>query len=215
MMEKVNIHWQNDVCSHICKYAYLSVGQANCLGHIPQKVHNYCNTKNCNEDEGVILEAAEAYYIKLYGQPSEEEYQQQYHNNETWQDARNRLREEYEELMQRTTAYFYENYNRDEPEGLAYLDEMNEAFILNRDEIINGIQRILDLSAHKSHKGQSINLCHDCWMVYDNEDLITIGKKVLCKFIKGRNENPCHKEEAPENDKENIDPKILEEYLHK
>ncbi|CAH1761217.1 8325_t:CDS:2, partial [Entrophospora sp. SA101] len=39
--------------------------------------------------------AAEAYYIKLHGQPAEIEYHQQYHTNETWVDAQERLQEDF------------------------------------------------------------------------------------------------------------------------
>nr|CAG8609820.1 9234_t:CDS:2 [Entrophospora candida] len=48
-------------------YAYLSVVMANNFQHIPQKVKNYIETKNCSEDEGDVLKAAEAHYIKLHG----------------------------------------------------------------------------------------------------------------------------------------------------
>jgi len=80
---------------------------ANNFQHIPQKVKNYIETKNCS-GEGDVLKAAEAYYIKLHGQPTEIEYHQQYHSNETWANAQERLQEEYNRLRERTADFFYE-----------------------------------------------------------------------------------------------------------
>ena len=37
-------------------------------------------------------------------------------------------------------------------------------------------------------------------MPYDDIDLITIGNKLLCKYIQGRNEGPCYKEKGKDKD---------------
>ncbi|CAH1768058.1 2692_t:CDS:2 [Entrophospora sp. SA101] len=154
MTTKVNISWQNDV-------------------------KNYIETKNCSEDEGDVLKAAEAYYIKLHSQPAEIEYHKQYYTNETWE----------------------------------YIDRMNQAFHDHREAIVEKLPKLLDLRKHHRHQSDQINLCHSCLCPYLNSELITIGKRILCTYIKGQNENPCYKEQWDEDNKENNQPEEIDEYL--
>nr|CAG8469934.1 4875_t:CDS:1 [Entrophospora candida] len=144
MTIRVNNNWQNDVCSDICRYVYLSVIMANNFQHIPQKVKNYIEMKNCTEDEGDVLKAVEAYYIKFYGQPAETEYHQQYHTNETWTNAQKRPREEYDQLMERT-ADFFNDYQEEYSIEQEYIDQMNQAFWNHRDAIIDKLPTLLRL----------------------------------------------------------------------
>ena len=211
MTEKVNVSYQTDVCSEICKYVLLAVTSAKEFKHIPQRIRHYMDVQNCNEDEELLLEAAETYYIKKYGYPTEEEYQHKYNNTESWNDARTRIRDEVDRIWRRT-ADFFVNYQEDHPTDQAYIDELNRAFIENREAIIEKIPKILDLSKHPQHKKDYINLCHGCIMPYDDIDLITIGNKFLCKYIQGRNEEPCYKEKGK--DKETVDPEV-EKYLNR
>ncbi|CAH1769499.1 5543_t:CDS:1, partial [Entrophospora sp. SA101] len=213
MTTKVNISWQNDVCSYICKYAYLSVVMANNFQHVPQKVKNYIETKNCSEDEGDVLKAAEAYYIKLHGQPAEIEYHQQYHTNETWVDTQERLQEEYDQLIERTADFFhdYQEYSIEQE----YIDRMNQAFHDHREAIVEKLPKLLNLRKHHRHQNDQINLCHSCLCPYLNSELITIGKRILWTYIKGQNENPCYKEQWDEDNKENNQPDEIDEYLHR
>jgi len=211
MIEKVNIGYQTDVCSELCKYDMLSVGAANGFRDIPQKIRHYINIQNCNEEEKALLEAAEAYYIKRYGQPSAEEYQMRYNNTESWNGARARIEQEADHIWTRTETFF-RDYEDEYPTEQAYIEELNRSFIENREAIIERIPKILDLRKHQQHNHGTINLCHGCIWPYDNSDLIVVGNKFLCKYIKNQNEDPCYKGEKdqpkiPENTKE------VKEYL--
>nr|CAG8669964.1 1475_t:CDS:1 [Entrophospora candida] len=203
MTERVNISWNNDVCSEVCKYAYLAVTSANTFTHVPQKVRHYIEVKNCSENEEEVLKAAEAYYIKLNGPVDEEEYHQRYYTNETWQEAWERLELEYEQLGHRMDTYLQENEEDEE-----YIRTLNQAYVENREAIMEKLPKLLNLKEHPRHTTDKINLCHECLLPFNEEDLATVGKKLLCKFIKVQNEEPCYKdleEEARQ--------KIVEDYL--
>ncbi|CAH1770530.1 7767_t:CDS:2, partial [Entrophospora sp. SA101] len=165
-------------------YAYLSVVMANNFQHIPQKVKNYIETKNCSEDEGDVLKVAEAYYIKLHA------------------NAQERLQEEYDWLMKRTADFFH-NYQEEYSIKQEYIDQMNQAFHDHREVIVEKLPKLLDLRRHHRHQNNQINLCHSCLCPYLNSELISIGKRILCTYIEGQNENPCYKEQWDNDNKEN------------
>jgi hypothetical protein len=213
MLEKVNIAWGTDVCSEVCKYAYLVVKLANCYEHIPQKVTHYIQVKNCTEDEEEVREAAKDYWIKLNGIPDEGAEYRRYYNNETWSEARQRTQEEYDELRGTMEMFLQNNYNQLDEEDQAHIEEINRAIAANEEVNLERIPKILDLKRYKKHCTQKINFCHGCLYVYDDEDLMAVGKQLLCKYIKERNEDPCYKEEILEEDKENISPNDVQEYL--
>lgn len=208
MTERVNVSWNVDVCSEVCKYAHLAVMMANVFAHIPQKVKHYIEVKNCNEEEEEVLKAAEAYYIKLHGPVREEEYHQRYNNLETWNEAFDRLEEEYQQLGARMEEYLYNN-----DADAQYMDELNEAFHTNREAIINKLPRLLNLKEHPEHTHGNINLCHECLLPFNDEDLITAGNRLLCKFVEGRNEEPCYK--GLEEDKESIKLEEVIKYIRR
>jgi hypothetical protein len=207
MEAKVNISWQNDVCSEVCKYAFLVVSSAREFAHMPQRMRNYIEHKNCTEDEGEVLKAAEAYYIKRNGVPTEEEYKRRFHMNETWEEALDRLEQEYTDMMDRV-ANFFEDFREEYDIEQNYIDQLNQAFEDNRDAIIDKLPTLLDLRKHPSHKHGKINLCHGCIMPYDNGNLITIEGRILCKFVEGTNEEPCYQGEEKDN------PDDIREYLN-
>jgi hypothetical protein len=171
-------------------------------------MRNYIEHKNCTEDEGEVLKAAEAYYIKINGIPTDEEYRERFYTNETWAEAWDRLEQEYNDMMERT-ANFFEDFREEYDIEQNYIDQLNQAFENNRDAIIDKLPTLLDLRKHPSHKHGKINLCHGCIMPYDNGNLITIGGRILCKFVEGTNEEPCYQEEEKDN------PDDIREYLER
>ena len=55
-----NIRGDTNVCSKVCKYAWLSVNYANDFTHIPTKIRSYIN-KNCEENYFDVALRAEQY----------------------------------------------------------------------------------------------------------------------------------------------------------
>jgi hypothetical protein len=99
--------------------------------------------------------------------------------------------------MQRT-ANFFHDYQEEYSIEQEYIDRINQAFEEHRDAIIEKLPRLLNLREHDRHSNDQINLCHECLCPYLNSELITIGKRILCTYIKGQNEDPCYKEQWDE-----------------
>ena len=99
--------------------------------------------------------------------------------------------------MQRTADFFHD-YQEEYSIEQEYIDQINQAFEEHRDAIIDKLPKLLNLREHDRHPNDQINLCHECLCPYLNNELITIGKRILCTYIKGQNEDPCYKEQWDE-----------------
>lgn len=190
--QKENISWNNYCCSTTCKYAYLAISSSKMFEHIPTRVYHYLNTgrgQYHDIDEREVLEKAQNFFIKLYGEPEPERYNFRMANNqETWNEARTRVYQEaMNYLIESSLTYMNIHYNN----NAEYIQAMNESFERNRLAAIAKLKVTVDLTEDDRLPLVKFNLCHNCYFPFSNDDLRqTNDYKFLC-IKTDMNLEPC------------------------
>jgi hypothetical protein len=187
-----NIDCDLYVGHYACKYAYLAVHSANSYPHVAQRIDHYINSTkaNCSADFGEVAPLAKEYYKKLHPNERIDDNERAYHNTLSFNEQQQR---HWEELTEAMDDYFYEHAITTNSEHQEYIDALNNSFEDNREVILKRLSNMVDLTQSDpirfGHGG--INLCHECLMPYQTDELIKEDLRLLCKE-KGPDGKSCH-----------------------
>ena len=188
MVQKVNIDWNFDVCTTICKYAYLAVHTSNNFTHIPTRIKHYIETKGCREHYLDVAVTAERYYKRRHPYERLEYNRTQYANQLSWTQMAREFSRDLNRQWNTTEVIFLGETVEAEVLRQSFEDHnrlLTERFTEMRDLRTDG------------RLGDKIRLCDECLMPYTIEELKEDHGKWLC--IKTEtNPNPCEEENSPE-----------------
>lgn len=185
--EKVNIQWNVDVCSTVCKYAYLAVNTSLNFTHIPTRIKHYIETKGCREHYLDVANAAERYYRRRHPNESLDYWGTTFHNQLSWiQMARefaDDLNDHWQTLVDTT------------PDSVE-AETLRQSFDLQTQLLTERFTEMRDLT-RDGRLGDRIRLCDECLLPFTIEELVEKDRKWLCIKTES-NPNPCETDNSME-----------------
>jgi hypothetical protein len=193
MEEAHNIHGSLNACSQACKYAYLAVHSAKSYAHIAQRIAHYKDSSrtNCNEPFSTVAALARFHYSRLYPNEILDDEERAFHNTPSFSEQYSRY---WEDLRIERYNFFDEHAVMNNNEHQQYISALNNSMEENREAILEKLSHMVDLTiADKIRFGAGgINLCHECLMPYNSDELAKEGIKLLCTR-ENPGEKSCHK----------------------
>jgi hypothetical protein len=209
MEEIENIFESFNVCSSICKYAYLSASSAKNFAHIPTCINRYIQRgensgRGCNDDYEEVAEMAEYYWKEKHPEDECNKDERAFHNQLSWNEMSEAYAMEARQAMEEFIITFIPwdgpRENDEYAEALRQSFDQNQHEIAERMEILMNQPSRINLQKHDPERfgNSKINLCHECLMPYNVQDLHREGIRLLCKKTED-NPKPCYKKEEENN----------------